>query len=97
PAAHACETVAHERVDCEEGGADGIGSQHKGERLRRKDLAAGVNEGGQVLEELPDFALRPAAISGRIEKDDVVELAATHLALGEFLRVLANPADRLVG
>ena len=95
-AAHAGEGVAHQRVDGEEGGADRIGGQHHRERLRRQDRAAEVGQRRQVLEQLPDLALRPAAIGRRIEQDDVVAAAAPLLALGEFHRVLADPADRLV-
>ena len=95
-AAHAGEGVAHQRMDGEERGADRIGGEHDGQRLRRQDRAAEVGQRRQILEQLPDLALRPAAIGRRVEQDDVVAAAAALLALGEFHRILDDPADRLV-
>ena len=49
--------------------------------------------GRQVGEDVPHLALRPAAEFRRIEDDAVVAVAAPALALDEFHRVLADPAD----
>ena len=52
------------------------------------------SSGGQVQEHVPHLALRPAPELGRIDEDDVVALAAPHLARHELARVLEDPADR---
>ena len=47
-----------------------------------------------MLEHVPHLALRPATELGRVDEDEMVALAAPHLARHELARVLDDPADR---
>src|SRR5690606_22718557 len=67
------------------------------ERLGREESATELRQPRQVLEQLPDLALRPASIGRRIEKNDVVAVSTSLFALGELHRIFDDPANRLVG
>ncbi len=63
------------------------------QRSGDKQPRAVVDQGRQVREQIPDLATRPAAELRRIDKDDVVALAASNLAGNELARIIQNPPD----
>ncbi len=75
--AHAGEGIAHQRVDGEER-RRGLNRPSTPRRsgLGVRIVPAKIGQRRQVLEELPQLALRATAIGGRVEQDDVVETAA---------------------
>ncbi|MBK8456082.1 MAG: hypothetical protein IPL47_02375, partial [Phyllobacteriaceae bacterium] len=93
--AHSGEGVAHKRMERQERGANGVGRQNERQWPVGEHGAAGFDHAGQVVEQLPDLAFRPAPEGRWIEKHDVVAAAAPDFALDEQRSVLAkDPVDR---
>ncbi len=85
--------VAHQLIEGERGGADRIHRQDHGRLFRVEQPGAIGQEGGQVREQVPNFAFGTAAELRRVDEDDVIGLAAADLAGDELCRVVEDPAD----
>ncbi len=80
-------------MDGEERCTDGIGRQDHEQGVGRQQLAQHVQHFRQVDEQIPDFALWPAAIFRRIQDDAVISAAAPHFARHELAGIFQDPAD----
>ena len=77
--------------------ADGINGEHEEARIVSEQLPGEIDQFGQIALQLPHFAIRAAAIFGRIENQAVIFGTAPHLAAQEFQRIIDHPAHRGIG
>ena len=84
---------AHQSLDGEEGGADRIGGAH-GERPVGEDRPAGLDEKGQILEQLPDSPFGPRPTAGGSSRRSVAMAARPRV---RRMTASRDPADRHVG